>query len=158
MFQSITSASVFFSEWRMHDMIDDLSRLSPIQKPSLNSRAAIVCGMSPIDLSSIFSWSIKRPAGEKIVCSQTFSVYKPSHSWLENAYHSLNSSMLFFSRNKYSYILVQSKLVWTNWIKLKGRLTQIKKKPKHIFSLTPVVSIRADNFGFICWGFEIYVS
>ena len=63
MFQSITSASVsfflflffFFTAWRMHDMIDDLSRLSPIQKPSLNSRAAIVCGMSPIDLSSIFS-------------------------------------------------------------------------------------------------------
>ena len=85
--------SFFFAEW-MHDMIDDLSRLSPIQKPSLNSRAAIVCGMSPIDLSSIFSWSIKRPAGEKIVCSQTFSVYKPSHLWLENDYHSLGSFML----------------------------------------------------------------
>lgn len=40
---------------KMPDMIDDLSRLSPMQKPSLNSRAAIVCGMSPIDLSSIFS-------------------------------------------------------------------------------------------------------
>lgn len=47
--------SFFSSEWRMHDMIDDLSRLSPIQKPSLNSRPAIVCVMSPIDLSSIFS-------------------------------------------------------------------------------------------------------
>lgn len=55
MFQTITSASVFFLEWRMLDMIDNLSRLCPIQKPSLNSRAAIVCGMSPIDLSSIFS-------------------------------------------------------------------------------------------------------
>lgn len=129
MFQSITSASVFFffSEWRMHDMIDDLSRLSPIQKPSLNSRAAIVCGMSPIDLSSIFSWSIKRPAGEKIVCSQTFSVYKPSHLWLENDYHSLNSFMLFILRNKYSYILAPSKLVINNWIQLKGQLTQITK-------------------------------
>lgn len=36
-------------------MIDDLCRLSPVQKPSVNSRAAIVCGISPIDLSSIFS-------------------------------------------------------------------------------------------------------
>lgn len=37
------------------DMIYDLSKLSPNTEPSLNSRAAFVCGMSPIDLSSILS-------------------------------------------------------------------------------------------------------
>lgn len=40
-----------------HDVIDDLHALSPPPdtEPSLNSRAAIVRGTSPIDLSGILS-------------------------------------------------------------------------------------------------------
>lgn len=60
-------------------MIDEPQHIILNTEPSLNSRATIVRRMSPIDLSSILSRSIKRPAGEKIVCSEMFDVYTASH-------------------------------------------------------------------------------
>lgn len=138
---------LFFSEWQKNvfllgldcllmslfpfftvsvcDMIYDLSKLSPNTEPSLNSRAAFVCGMSPIDLSSILSWSIKRPAGEKIVCSRTCSVYMPLYWWLESDYRTLKS---FMSRlNRTNIVRSFSIVHWLLPNILKGYLNGIIK-------------------------------
>lgn len=53
-FAHVTIYFLFFTG-RMCDMIYGPSKLSPNTEPSLNSRAAFVCGKSPVDLSGIRS-------------------------------------------------------------------------------------------------------
>lgn len=134
--------SVFsFFTVRMHDMMYDLSKLSPNTEPSLNSRAAFVCGMSPIDLSSILSWSIKRPAGEKIVCSKTCSVYMPLYWWLESDYRTLKS---FMSRLNGTNIVRSFSIV--HWLLpniLKGYLNRIIKGLFAFLKLQPFTPVNS---------------
>lgn len=63
LFPAILSALLLQREDVWHDWWPQ--HIIPNTEPSLNSRAAIVRRMSPIDLSSILSRSIKRPAGEE---------------------------------------------------------------------------------------------